>query len=98
MTGPQRANTPGRLPTKSPGNTSQHTATTPPPPRHHPGTTRKCSLNAIVTACNDCTTLIDDDWTKVADWYRLPAICTGMANDQKMYEEWKTRHVIELES
>jgi hypothetical protein len=57
--------------------------------RHHPGINRKCSLHAIVTACNDYTTLIDDDWTRVADWYRLPAIPTGMANDRKMYEEWR---------
>ncbi len=59
--------------------------------RHHPGIDKHCSLHAIVTACNGYTTLIDDDWARVADWYRLPAIPSGIVNDREMYEEWRRK-------
>lgn len=39
--------------------------------RHHAGIDRRCPIHSIIAACNDYTTLVDDDWRRIADWYRL---------------------------
>ncbi|MDZ7733888.1 MAG: hypothetical protein U5R31_13230 [Acidimicrobiia bacterium] len=36
--------------------------------RHHGGIDAACQVHAVITACNDYCTLVDDDWHRVADW------------------------------
>lgn len=57
--------------------------------RHHPGIDRKCQLHAIVAACADYCALLDDDWNRVADWYRLGEKATGRVRDSVLYWEWR---------
>ena len=55
--------------------------------RHHPGISPRCQLHAMVSAANDFTTLIDDDWRRIADWYRLGEHPQAIVNDRKLFEE-----------
>lgn len=57
--------------------------------RHHSGINSDCQLHAVVLACNDYCTLIDDDWKRVADWYRLPSPPSAIANDRSLYKQWR---------
>ncbi|HYI61534.1 MAG TPA: hypothetical protein VEW93_06985 [Acidimicrobiales bacterium] len=59
--------------------------------RHHAGVDRGCQLHAMVAACNDFCALVDDDWKRVADWYRLPAEAVGMVRESGLYEDWGVR-------
>jgi len=59
--------------------------------RHHAGISQRCQLHAISTACNDYTTLIDDDWRRVADWYRSTDGSATMTNDRAMYDGLQTQ-------
>lgn len=58
--------------------------------RHHPGIQQRCQLHALVTACNDYCALVDDDWKRVADWYRLPTRPLQAVSGEELYVGWRT--------
>lgn len=41
--------------------------------RTHPDIDPVCPVHAIITAADDYCLLIDDDWNRIADWYRITA-------------------------
>lgn len=59
--------------------------------RHHGGIDPKCQLHAVISACNDYCTLVDDDWRRVADWYRLPVGRVNSVNDRRLYDKMTVR-------
>lgn len=56
--------------------------------RHHNEIDDKCWMHAVITACGDFMTLLDDDWRRIADWYRLPADRRPGVQGETLYEEW----------
>lgn len=60
--------------------------------RHHTGIRGGCSLHSIVLACGEYTALVDDDWRRVADWYRLDASASAMINDRRLYHDSAHHH------
>ncbi|GJM39037.1 MAG: hypothetical protein DHS20C19_24040 [Acidimicrobiales bacterium] len=40
--------------------------------RHHPDIDPTCQPHQVIQAAVDYCTILDDDWNRIADWYRLP--------------------------
>ena len=45
-----------------------------------------CQVHAAITAAQEYCDLIDADWLRIADWYRLGARPPKPADDQRLYE------------
>lgn len=58
--------------------------------RHHAGINIKCQMHAVIAAANDYCVLIDDDWHRIADWYRQPTPWTSPIADHAMYEGFRS--------
>ena len=57
--------------------------------RHHADIDPKCWLHAVVCACSDFMALLDDDWARIADWYRIPATRPRPGlHGEGLYEKW----------
>lgn len=42
-----------------------------PTPRIETGISEDCMVHTVITACADYCLLIDDEWDRIADWYRI---------------------------
>jgi hypothetical protein len=59
--------------------------------RHHGGIDQRCQVHSVITACNDYCTLVDDDWQRVADWYRIDEQPPVPVNDRRLFSHFNSR-------
>ncbi len=46
-----------------------------------------CQAHAIITAANDYCVLIDHDWDRIADWYRLDRERSSSIREEQIYDD-----------
>jgi hypothetical protein len=54
----------------------------------HHGISSDCHLHQLVLACQDYIELIDDDWLKIADWYRIDEVPRRGLSGEGLYGRW----------
>ncbi len=56
-----------------------------PTAKNHPGISEGCHLHQLVSACQDYIELIDADWLKIADWYRIDEAPRHRVSGERLY-------------
>jgi hypothetical protein len=56
-----------------------------PTSKSHTGISEDCHLHQLVSACQDYIELIDEDWLKIADWYRIDEVPRRGVSGEGLY-------------
>ena len=57
------------------------------------GIDEDCPLHLVVTACNDLRKMIDADWLKIADWYRIETSPRRGVSGEELYLRYPKERV-----
>jgi hypothetical protein len=63
-----------------------------PTSRSHKTISDGCTVHRVVSACGRYCELVDQDWLKIADWYRLDDRMRAGVTADRMYTDWRGRH------
>ena len=53
------------------------------------GISADCQMHQVIENCARYCGLVDEDWTKIADWYQLDVEVRDGVSAEKLYSEWR---------